>query len=120
MKKTALIVDDSRVARMMIRGYIQQRRADWEVLEAADAREALERIEAYPVDCACVDLNMPGQDGLSLMDLVRDRKPQIPLALLTANTQQSVVDKAVSRNVRCLHKPITEATLIAMLAVLDG
>lgn len=41
MPKTVMIVDDSRVSRMMITAMISNAHADWDIIEAADGAEAL-------------------------------------------------------------------------------
>ena len=40
---TVLIVDDSRLSRMMIRAFITQAYPDWTIIEASNGQEALEK-----------------------------------------------------------------------------
>jgi|SaaInlStandDraft_4_1057021.scaffolds.fasta_scaffold95908_2 CheY-like chemotaxis protein len=47
MPKTILIVDDSRVSRMMIKALLHDLSPGWQVLEAADAEEALKLTDTH-------------------------------------------------------------------------
>ncbi len=68
--RTMLVVDDARLARMMIRRFVSNTYPDWIILEAQDGTEALTLVEARsdagPIDVMTIDLNMPGMDGLTL------------------------------------------------------
>ncbi len=61
--KTILIVDDSRVSRMMIRAMILEKHKDWILEEAASGEEALEKIRTFVPDLISMDVNMPGMGG---------------------------------------------------------
>jgi two-component system, chemotaxis family, chemotaxis protein CheY len=66
----ALIVDDSRFVRSLLRGLLGKRGIECE--EAGDGRAALERIRtSAPFDLAFVDWNMPVMNGLELVRQVR-------------------------------------------------
>ena len=66
MNYTVLVVDDSRLARMVMASAFRRLRPDWELVEATGADEALGAIESSSVDIALIDFNMPGMDGLKL------------------------------------------------------
>ncbi|WP_185955787.1 hybrid sensor histidine kinase/response regulator [Halorubrum cibi] len=67
------------------------------VTKAADADEALSQLANAEVDCIVSDLEMPGRDGLELLDAVRDRGYEIPFILFTAKGSESVASDAISR-----------------------
>jgi CheY-like chemotaxis protein len=110
-----LIVDDSRLSRMMIKGFVSASKADWEILEAADGDDALAKIEGHDIQWATVDYNMPGMDGLTLCLKLKQRYPEAKIALLTANIQDSVKDKTESIDVEFIQKPVTEAKIKAFI-----
>ena len=114
-KKTLLIVDDSRVSRMMLKSIISYRRPDWAILEAEHAANALEVLESNEVDLFSIDLNMPGIDGLELIEQLRTRYPDSGMALLTANIQDATHQRANKLGVSCINKPITEESVDLML-----
>jgi YesN/AraC family two-component response regulator len=59
-----LIVDDSKLARMAVVKALNALRPDWLRVEAANADEALARINEQSPDIVLLDFNMPGKDGL--------------------------------------------------------
>jgi DNA-binding response OmpR family regulator len=63
----------------------------WEVEEAADGREALERLRREPVDLVILDLMLPGLDGLTVLRALRREGPNVdtPVLLLTARREES-------------------------------
>ena len=117
---TVLIVDDSRLARLMVRTLITHIHPDWTIVEAGNGQEALEKTAALPVDIMTIDLNMPGMDGLTLATTLRARYPVAHIALLTANIQESVRQKAATAGVRFMEKPVTAESLSAYMACVSG
>src|SRR5215470_1648064 len=105
---TVLIVDDSRLSRMMIRTFIASFRPKWTIIEAGNAQEALEKTAALTVDAMTLDLNMPGLDGLSLATQFKVKYPKAHITLLTANIQAGVRQRAEAAGVGFMAKPITE------------
>ena len=58
---------------------------------------------------------MPGRDGLTLAAELRDLYPNMPCAVISANVQQEVVNRARDVGANFLPKPITEVALKAFL-----
>lgn len=83
MRAHILVVDDSAVERRLLEEYL--RRAGHEVAVAADAGEALRRLQLHPVDLVVTDLLMPEVDGLELLRRIRTRLPAVPVILVTGN-----------------------------------
>ena len=113
---TVLIVDDSKLARIVVGKAIAAVQPDWSRLEAASAEEAETVLARGGVDLMIVDYNMPGCNGLELADRVRTRYANMPIALATANVQDEIVAKARSINVTFVPKPITEDGLRGFLS----
>jgi len=103
-----LIVDDSRLSRMMIKGFTLATKPEWGVIEAEDGEDALAKCEGENVTWMTVDYNMPGMDGLSLCIALRERFPNARIALLTANIQDSVKARSDEIGVTFIQKPVTE------------
>lgn len=104
---TLLIVDDSRISRMMIRSLVAEIRPQWQVDEAPDAAEALAKIAAAPPDFVSMDMNMPGQNGLEAARQIRASHPAVRVALFTANIQSTVQAAAASEGIQFVAKPVT-------------
>lgn len=108
MTTTLLIVDDSKLARIVVGKAVNALQPDWRRLEAGNADDAVTLIEAEHVDLAILDYNMPGKNGLELAEELRTRYPAMPIALATANVQDEVIARARSVNVTFIAKPISE------------
>lgn len=116
MAHTVLIVDDSRLARIVAAKIIRQLKPDWEIVEAANASDAQAAMSQQAIDVALIDFNMPGQDGLQLAQEFRSTHPELPIAVVTANIQDEVVARARAVNAAFVAKPLTEEGLSGFLS----
>ena len=110
--QTILVVDDSRVSRMLVRAIIDHANERAEVIEAGSGEEALNKSENVKIDIAILDLNMPGMDGLLLASKLLERFPSAKIGLLTANIQEIVRQKAKDLGISFIPKPITEERIL--------
>ena len=60
MQYKVLIVDDSKLARMVMASAFRRIRPDWTLVETTNADEALAAVSGGAVDIALIDFNMPG------------------------------------------------------------
>ena len=111
MATSILIVDDSKLARIVVGKAVSAIRPDWERLEAGSAAEALELLDRRDVDVVILDYNMPGQNGLELAEELRRSRPDMPIAVATANVQDEIIARTRAANAAFVPKPITEAAL---------
>ena len=116
MNYKVLVVDDSRLARMVMASAFRRLRPDWELVEAIGADEALGAIESDPVDIALIDFNMPGLDGLELVARIRERAPEMPIAVVSANLQDEIVARTRELKAAFIAKPLTDEALGAFLS----
>ncbi len=79
--QTILVVDDEETIREVVRRYLEKE--GFKVIEAADGFEALDAIRSTPPDLIVLDLMLPGIDGLSLTQHIRQDR-RIPIIMLTA------------------------------------
>lgn len=115
MAYKVLIVDDSKLARMSVAKVLGALRPDWERIEATNAEEALALVRQQPVDIALLDFNMPGRDGLTLAADLREIRPDMPVAMISANVQTEVVTRTQEVGAQFLPKPLTQQALAAFL-----
>lgn len=115
MGKRILIVDDSRVSRMIVRRLITAAMPDSEMVEAGNGTEALAAFEGNRFDCALIDYNMPGDDGITVAEILLQRQPDLRIALLTANVQIPVRERAAELGIDFIGKPPTEDKIRAFL-----
>ncbi len=84
--QSILIVDDEETIREVVRRYLE--RDGFVVQEAEDGFEALDAIKTDPPDLIVLDLMLPGIDGLSLTQHIRQDR-YIPIIMLTAKGEAS-------------------------------
>ena len=116
MQYKALIVDDSKLARMVMASAFRRLRPDWQLVEATGADDALEAVGSAGVDIALIDFNMPGVDGLELVANIRASKPVMPIALVSANLQDEIIARARELKAAFIPKPLTDEALGAFLS----
>ncbi|KAB8041878.1 response regulator [Janthinobacterium aquaticum] len=109
--KQVLVVDDSRVSRLMAHQFILSKHADWQVTEAATGEEALQKVATFQPYLILLDVNMPGMGGLAAAEQLRAQCPQTHIFLVTANVQNAIRNRAVELGVGFMEKPITETRI---------
>ncbi|HEY9218993.1 MAG TPA: response regulator [Phenylobacterium sp.] len=110
-----LIVDDSKLARMAVGKVLSGLRPNWTRVEATNADEAMALARQSSFDIALLDFNMPGRDGLSLAGDLREMSPEMPVAVISANVQHEVIQKANEVGAQFLPKPLTEDAMRAFI-----
>lgn len=111
MAHTLLIVDDSKVSRMMIRSKVSQLQPDWQIVEAGTGDEAVAMVRASAPDFITMDVNMPGISGFEAVEQIRAFNTSTKIAMLTANIQESSRAKASDLNVTFVQKPATDPAI---------
>jgi CheY-like chemotaxis protein len=114
-----LVVDDSKLARMAVAKALSAARPQWTRVEAANAEEAIAALNEANPDIALLDFNMPGRDGLEVAAELRKLRPAMPIALISANHQIEIVDRARAIGAAFLGKPLTEQALKEFLSEAD-
>ena len=115
----ALVIDDSRAIRRILGKMLSE--AGFEVAEAGNGLEALERLEELrEVDVALVDWNMPEMNGLEFVQRVRadECRKDIPLIMVTTETEMAQMVRALEAGANeYVMKPFTKETIIEKLAL---
>jgi CheY-like chemotaxis protein len=109
--KTLLIVDDSRVSRMMIRTLVQAHRPHWTVQECESGDEALVRMEQGAPDYISMDINMPGTIGTEVADRILQGYPQVRMVMFSANVQAVYQTRASAMGACFVAKPVSEKSV---------
>lgn len=94
VESTVLIVDDYLVDRRIAGGIVEKVKG-LRAAYAADGREALQAIGAEAPAVVLTDLQMPGMDGLTLVQQIRERFPRLPVILMTAYGSEDVAIQAL-------------------------
>jgi len=77
-----LCVDDEKVG-LQVRRMILER-SGYQVLTAQDGQSGLSLFESHPVEAVVLDYSMPGMHGGEVAARMRERKPDVPILLLSA------------------------------------
>ncbi|UAK24282.1 response regulator transcription factor [Sphingomonas nostoxanthinifaciens] len=116
MPVTVLIVDDSKLARIVAGKTLATLQPEWTKIEAGSAADALAIMAEHPVDVALIDFNMTVKDGLQLATELRAEHADMPIAIITANIQDEVVARARAINATFVPKPVTAEGLEGFLS----
>ena len=82
-----LVIDDNAAIRELLRFLLEEE--GYEVIEAADGAEGLQRYQAAPADLVITDLQMPGMDGLELLQALRRMVPT-PVLMAISGDQEAL------------------------------
>lgn len=112
MAVKVLIVDDSKLARIVAAKALAELQPEWTKVEAGSAAQAHELLNAgESVDIALVDFNMTEKDGLEFAGELRSARPTMPIAIITANIQDEVIARARAIDATFVPKPVTAEAL---------
>jgi two-component system KDP operon response regulator KdpE len=115
LRHKVLIIDDEPHIRRLIHAALD--RADYATVEAANAREALEKLRAERPDISLLDLGLPDRDGLELVPLF---KQQSDTTLIVVSARDATDEKVAALDLGAddyLTKPFDTDELLARLRV---
>lgn len=116
MPVRVLIVDDSKLARIVAGKALAELQPEWQRVEAGSAEQALQIMADAPADVAMIDFNMAEMDGLALATELRAAHPHLPIAIITANIQDEVVARVRAIGAAFVAKPLTVEALEGFVA----
>jgi DNA-binding NarL/FixJ family response regulator len=86
-------------------------------VEASDAASALAMVERQPdIDLLLMDLHMPGADGTATVRAIRERMPQLPVAVVSADEDTATVSELLRMGV-CGFIPKSDSASVIVSAV---
>ena len=121
-KKRVLVIDDAGLVRLYYRGILED--AGYQVDEALNGLEGIEKLLQQPADLLIVDVNMPQMDGISFLKLLRRQAPPLSATpALVASSEAGEQDQhaacAAGAN-GYLVKALGRETLLEYAALLCG
>jgi CheY-like chemotaxis protein len=111
-EKRVLVVDDEPAVRDLMHALV--RHIGHHVETAESGPEALEKLATAEFDLVFTDLVMPGMKGDALAREIKQRKPELPIVLLTGHKPPQVSDDFSL----VLGKPFTRDDLRRVIAAL--
>jgi CheY-like chemotaxis protein len=116
MPRRVLIIDDDKLLRKIVKDIL--RLAEFEVLEAVDGTEGLDKAEHLHPDVILLDLIMPGLDGYEVCCGLKENPTtrDIPVIMVTTSTEVSLNARAYAAGaLACIPKPFRREALIATI-----
>jgi len=111
-----LLVDDDAALLQALPRTLALRIAGIQVETCASAVEALQRIQQYDYDAIVSDIKMPGIDGLALLTMIKELRPETPTLLITGHGEHDLAIQALRRGAYDLiQKPIDRDYFVAAL-----
>jgi len=121
-KKRVLVVDDAALVRMYYRDALE--RAGYEVDEALNGLEALEKLLGAAADLLIVDVNMPQMDGFTFLKVLRRQSLSVSgVPALVITTEAGAQDRAAARTAGAnyfLVKPVKPEVLVLHADLMTG
>ncbi|MFU8789621.1 MAG: response regulator transcription factor [Methylobacter sp.] len=117
--KKLLIVDDSKVSRMLIRSHILAQRPDWLISEAVCGEDAIAQIDDDLPNYCTMDINMPGISGTDAAAQILAKHPSVKIVIFSANIQETHQERARSLGTTLVSKPVTEKSIALALDCLE-
>jgi DNA-binding response OmpR family regulator len=114
VSKRILIVDDDPDVHGLLRAVLgaPNRRIE----SAYDGHAGLRLVESAPYDLVLTDLNMPGLDGMTLLERIREVRPDTRVAVMTvANTPENIVRAIREQAFSYFSKPFTVNAVTEMV-----
>ena len=121
MAKTILAVDDSASIRQMVSFTLKS--AGYDVVEAVDGIDGLDKAKAKNVNLVLTDQNMPRMDGLTLIEILRKMPQYASTPILMLTTESSDAMKTQGRAAGAtgwLVKPFDPQKLIEVVRKVIG
>lgn len=106
-----LIVDDSQMSTQIIRSRFVKIRPDWKIFDSDNGKDAIELIHSVKPHFITMDVNMPQMSGLEAAERIVEAFPQIKIALITANVQDAVRERARLFGFQFIEKPIEDGAI---------
>lgn len=114
---TILVVDDAAFMRMRMSKILTE--AGYDVIQAENGLDAVEKYRASQPDAVLMDITMPEMDGLTALKEIKAMDPAARVAMVTALGQQQIVLEAVKSGAKdFLVKPCEGDRVLAAVSKL--
>jgi two-component system chemotaxis response regulator CheY len=121
-RATVFVVDDNDVVRRVLSGIVRQDESLLLVGEATNGAAALEALRRKAPDVVCLDMMMPGLDGLGVLEQLRQKSAETRVIMITGYPTPDLVNK--SRELGAagfVVKPFNAAKVLSVIhAALQG
>lgn len=92
MKSKILVIEDEASIRRVLKNILAEENEDYQVEEAKDGQEGMDKINSTDYDLVLLDIKMPKLDGMEVLEKTTETKPDIPVVMISGH---GTIDTAV-------------------------
>jgi CheY-like chemotaxis protein len=94
--------------------YLQQ--YGYQITEVTNGEDAVNRVLAEPFDAVLLDEHMPGMDGIETAAIIKEKRPDLPVIMITKSEEESLMDTALGKKITdYLTKPVNPTQILVAL-----
>ena len=71
----------------------------YEVITVTNGDDAIAKMHEASYDIVLLDETMPGKDGLTTLNEIKDMAPQTPVIMITKNEEESLMEEAIGKRI---------------------
>jgi FixJ family two-component response regulator len=107
------IIDDDDELRLSLGRLMRAYGVEARLFESADAFLASDQ---FPFDCVIADVHMPGTDGITMIEQLRQRGDEVPVIVVSALDPDRTRELAIASGAYAFYsKPVDSAALLALI-----
>lgn len=115
--KKILLVDDHKGFLRTLSEELKEYREDWNILTAENGKQGAELIDSQSIDLVVTDLRMPVMDGYELVTYIREKRPNMPIIVMTADYNQVVEKRLHLFGIeQCMMKPFIFSEMVRAIS----
>lgn len=94
----------------------------YDITPVASGADAIDAVEKQHFDVVFLDENMPGMTGLETLSYIKNRRPSLPVVMITKNEEEQIMEEAIGSKIAdYLIKPLNpNQILISVKRILDN
>lgn len=110
-----LVVDDEPHVRMTLKQVLED--DGYQVTTAESGPVALDHLDDHPCDLVLLDVRMPGLDGFEVLERLNEKRPELPVVIVTAHGTVDQAVEAVREGAdNFVHKPFSPEQIRSVVA----
>ncbi len=110
MADRILVVDDDSSMREMVSQILSP---DYDIQCVESGYRAMVEVRNNHYDLVLLDIMMPGLDGISTIDHLRELQPDLPIIIITGLGDEGINEKAIEKGAFCvMNKPFVQIDII--------
>lgn len=86
----------------------------YKVTEASNGEDAVDLVAKRSFDLVLLDEMMPGKDGLTTLEEIKEKNPHLPVIMVTKSEEENLMDQAIGRKIDdYLTKPVNPSQILS-------